>query len=215
MRFSDRSQAGQLLAQALNHYASNPGVVVLALPRGGVPVGFEVACALNVPLDIIVVRKLGVPDRVELAMGAIASGDVRVLNQEIVDWLQISPAVIDRVIELETMELQRRERVYRGAMPPLEIAGKIAVLVDDGIATGSTMRAAVEVVRSRNPRRVVIAVPTAPASTIKELRSVVDDFVSVISSDAFVGVGQWYQDFRQVSDEITRDLYERARLQHG
>ena len=215
MRFSDRSQAGQLLALELSHYASDPGVLVLALPRGGVPVGFEVACALNVPLDIIVVRKLGVPDREELAMGAIASGDVRVLNQEIIDWLQIRPAMIDRVTELETMELHRRERVYRGAMPPLEIAGKIALLVDDGIATGSSMRAAVEVVRSRNPRRVVIAVPTAPASTIEALRSVADDFVSVISSDAFVGVGQWYEDFRQVSDEVTRDLYERARLRHG
>jgi putative phosphoribosyl transferase len=215
MRFSDRSQAGQLLAQELREYASNPDVVVLALPRGGVPVGFEVACALNAPLDIIVVRKLGVPDREELAMGAIASGDVRVLNQDVIDWLQIPPAVIDRVTELETMELDRREQAYRGAMPPLEIAGKIAILVDDGIATGSTMRAAVEVVRSRNPLHVVIAVPTAPASTIKELRRVADDFVSVISSDAFVGVGQWYEDFRQVSDEVTRDLYERARLQHG
>jgi putative phosphoribosyl transferase len=144
-------------------------------------------------------------------MGAIATGDVRVLNQEIIDWLQIPPAVIDRVTELQTMELHRREQAYRGTMPPLEIAGKIVILVDDGIATGSTARAAVEVVRSRNAQRVVIAVPTAPVSTIKELRNVADDFVSVISSDAFVGVGQWYEDFRQVSDEVTRDLYERAR----
>jgi putative phosphoribosyl transferase len=215
MRFSDRSHAGQLLAQKLREYASNPDVVILALPRGGVPVGFEVAFALNAPLDIIVVRKLGVPDRVELAMGAIASGAVRVLNQEIIDWLQIRPAVIDRVTELETAELGRREQAYRGAMPALEIAGKIAILIDDGIATGSTMRAALEVVRSRNPQRVVIAVPTAPVSTTKELRGVADDFVCVISSDAFVGVGQWYEDFRQVSDEVTRDLYERARLHHG
>ena len=211
MRFADRSQAGQVLAQELSHYANNPDVVVLALPRGGVPVGFEVASTLNAPLDIIVVRKLGVPDREELAMGAIATGDVRVLNQEIIDWLQIPPAVIDRVTELQTMELHRREQAYRGTMPPLEIAGKIVILVDDGIATGSTARAAVEVVRSRNAQRVVIAVPTAPVSTIKELRNVADDFVSVISSDAFVGVGQWYEDFRQVSDEVTRDLYERAR----
>jgi putative phosphoribosyl transferase len=215
MRFSDRSQAGQLLAHELREYASNPDVLILALPRGGVPVGFEVACALNAPLDIIIVRKLGVPEREELAMGAIASGSVRVLNQEIIDWLQIQPSVIDRVTELETAELGRRERAYRGAMPALEMAGKIAILVDDGIATGSTMRAAVEVVRSRNPQRVVIAVPTAPASTLKELQGVADDFVCVISSDAFVGVGQWYEDFRQVSDEVTRDLYERARLQHG
>jgi putative phosphoribosyl transferase len=211
MRFSDRSEAGQLLAQRLSGYANNPDLVILALPRGGVPVGYEVASALNAPLDIIVVRKLGVPEREELAMGAIASGDLRVLNQEIIDWLQIPPDVIDRVTELETTELHRREHVYRGTMPPLEISGKIVVLVDDGIATGSSMRAAVEVVRSHNPQLVVVAVPTAPASTIKELRSVVDDFVSVISSDAFVGVGQWYKDFRQVSDEVTRELYERAR----
>ncbi len=184
MRFSDRSEAGQQLAQKLSDYANHPDVVILALPRGGVPVGVEIATALPAPLDIIVVRKLGVPDREELAMGAIASGDVRVLNQEIIDWLQIPPAVIDRVTELETTELRRREQVYRGTTPPLEIAGKIVILVDDGIATGSTMRAAVEVVRSRHPQRVVIAVPTAPASTIKELRNAVDDFVSVISSDA-------------------------------
>lgn len=215
MRFSDRSHAGQVLAQELGHYANNPDVVVLALPRGGVPIGFEVASALNVPLDIIVVRKLGVPDREELAMGAIASGDVRVLNQEIIDWLQIPAAVIDRVTRLETVELHRRERAYRGEMPPLQTADKIAILVDDGIATGSTMRAAVLVVRSWHPQRVVIAVPTAPASTIKELRSVADDFVTVISSEAFVGVGQWYEDFHQVSDEVTRDLYERARRRGG
>jgi putative phosphoribosyl transferase len=211
MRFSDRSEAGRQLAQKLSDYANHPDVVILALPRGGVPVGSEIATALNAPLDIIVVRKLGVPDREELAMGAIASGDVRVLNQEIIDWLQIPPAVIDWVTALETTELRRREQVYRGTTPPLEIAGKIVILVDDGIATGSTMRAAVEVVRSRHPQRVLVAVPTAPASTIKELRSAVDDFVTVISSDAFVGVGQWYVDFCQVSDEATRELYERAR----
>ena len=211
MQFSDRSQAGQLLAQKLKHYANNPDVVVLALPRGGVPVGIEVARALNVPLDIIVVRKLGVPEREELAMGAIATGDVRVLNQEIIDWLQIPRAVIDRVTESEMAELHRREQAYRGTASPVQLAGKIAILVDDGIATGSTMRAAVAVVRSQNPQGVVIAVPTAPVSTIKDLRTTVDDFVSVISSDAFVGVGQWYEDFRQVSDEVTRECYERAR----
>jgi putative phosphoribosyl transferase len=210
MRFSDRSEAGRQLAQKLSDYANHPDVVVLALPRGGVPVGFEIAAALNAPLDIIVVRKLGVPNREELAMGAVASGDVRVLNNEIIDWLQIPPAVIDRVTELETVELHRREQLYRGKMPPLEITGKIVLLVDDGIATGSTMLAAVKVVRSRHPQRVVIAVPTAPASTIKELHCVVEEFISVISSDAFVGVGQWYEDFRQVSDEVTRELHERA-----
>jgi putative phosphoribosyl transferase len=211
MRFPDRSKAGQLLAQKLAGYADNPDVVVFALPRGGVPVGFQVARALNVPLDIIVVRKLGVPDHEELAMGAIASGDVRVLNQDTIDWMQIPNFVIDRVTEIEKTELQRRELTYRGTASPFDPAGKIVILVDDGIATGSTMRAAVAVVRSRDPQRVVIAVPTAPVSTAKELRSVADDFISIITPDAFVGVGQWYDDFRQVSDEVTRDLYECAR----
>jgi putative phosphoribosyl transferase len=215
MRFPDRSKAGQLLAQKLAGYANNPDAVVFALPRGGVPVGFEVACTLNVPLDIIVVRKLGVPDHEELAMGAIASGDVRVLNHDTIDWLQIPQSVIDRVTESEKVELDRREKTYRGSVPPLDPAGKIVILVDDGIATGSTMRAAVAVVRSRNPRRVVIAVPTAPVSTAKDLGNVADDFVTIIAADAFVGVGQWYEDFRQVSDEVTRELYERARQRGG
>ena len=211
MRFPDRSKAGQLLAQKLAGYFNNPDVLVLALPRGGVPVGFEVACALNVPLDIIVVRKLGVPDHEELAMGAIASGDVRVLNYDTLDWLQIPHSIVDRVTEAEKEELHRREQAYRGAIPPLDPTGKIVILVDDGIATGSTMRAAVEVVRSRNPQRIVIAVPTAPVSTANEFSKVADDFVAIIVEDAFVGVGQWYDDFRQVSDEITRDLCERSR----
>ena len=211
MRFPDRSKAGQLLAQKLAGYANNPDVVVLALPRGGVPVGFEVACTLNVPLDIIVVRKLGVPGHEELAMGAIASGDVRVLNYDTIDWLQIPQSIIDRVTEVEREELHRREQTYRGTMPPLDLAGKTVILVDDGIATGSTMQAAVAVARSRNPQRVVVAVPTAPVSTATEMKNLVDDFVSVITADAFVGVGQWYDDFRQVSDEVTRDLYECAR----
>jgi putative phosphoribosyl transferase len=215
MRFPDRSKAGQLLAQKLAGYANNPDVVVFALPRGGVPVGYEVARALNVPLDIIVVRKLGVPEHEELAMGAIASGDVRVLNHDTIDWLQIPNFVIERVAEMEKTELQRRELTYRGTVPPLDPSGKIVILVDDGIATGSTMRAAVAVVRSRVPQRVVIAVPTAPVSTAKELRNVADDFISIITPDAFVGVGQWYDDFRQVSDEVTRDLYECARRWTG
>lgn len=210
MRFPNRSKAGQLLAQKLAGYANNPDVIVLALPRGGVPVGFEVAFTLNVPLDIIIVRKLGVPDREELAMGAIASGDVRVLNDDTIDWLQIPPSVIDRITEMEKTELHRREHAYRGTRLPLDPAGKIVILVDDGIATGSTMLAAVAVVRSRNPQRVVIAVPTAPVSTAKELGNVVDDFVTLIAADEFGGVGQWYDDFRQVSDEVVRDLYERC-----
>ena len=210
MRFPNRSKAGQLLAQKLAGYTNSLDVIVLALPRGGVPVGFEVAFTLNVPLDIIIVRKLGVPDREELAMGAIASGDVRVLNDDTIDWLQIPRSVIDRITEMEKVELHRRENAYRGTGPPLDPAGKTVILVDDGIATGSTMRAAVAAVRSRNPQRVVIAVPTAPVSTAKELRNVADDFITLIAPDEFVGVGQWYDDFRQVSDEVVRDLYERA-----
>jgi putative phosphoribosyl transferase len=210
MRFPNRSKAGQLLAQKLAGYTNSLDVIVLALPRGGVPVGFEVAFTLNVPLDIIIVRKLGVPDREELAMGAIASGDVRVLNDDTIDWLQIPRSVIDRITEMEKVELHRRENAYRGTGPPLDPAGKTVILVDDGIATGSTMRAAVAAVRSRNPQRVVIAVPTAPVSTAEELRNVADDFVTLIAPDEFVGVGQWYDDFRQVSDEVVRDLYERA-----
>jgi putative phosphoribosyl transferase len=215
MRFPNRSKAGQLLAQNLAGYAHNPDVVILALPRGGVPVAFEVACTLNVPLDIIVVRKLGVPHHEELAMGAVASGDVRVLNHDTIDSLQIPQPVIDRITESEKIELARREKTYRGSTPPLDLANKIAILIDDGIATGSTMRAAVAVVRSQNPRRVVIAVPTAPVSTVKELGTVADDFVTVIAADDFVGVGQWYEDFRQVSDEVTRELFERARRRAG
>ena len=211
MRFPDRSTAGRLLGQKLAGYANNPEVVVLALPRGGVPVGFEIACTLDVPLDIIVVRKLGVPNHEELAMGAIASGNVRVLNNDTIDWLQIPSVVIERVTEMEKTELERRESIYRGTTPPLDPAGKIVILVDDGIATGSTMRAAVAVVRSRSPQRVVIAVPTAPVSTADELRNVADDFVTIIKAEVFVGVGQWYDDFRQVSDDVTRGLYECAR----
>jgi putative phosphoribosyl transferase len=211
MRFPDRSKAGRLLAQKLTGYANNPDVVILALPRGGVPVGFEIACALSVPLDIIVVRKLGVPNHEELAMGAIASGDVRVLNHDTIDWLQIPSSVIEQVTEMEKMELRRRESTYRGTAPLPDPAGKIVILVDDGIATGSTMRAAVAVVRSRSPQRVVIAVPTAPISTAEELANVVDEFVAIVTPDAFVGVGQWYDDFRQVSDEVTRELYECAK----
>jgi putative phosphoribosyl transferase len=210
MRFPDRSKAGQLLAQKLAGYANNPDAMVLALPRGGIPVGYEVACALNVPLDIIIVRKLGVPDHEELAMGAIATGDVRVLNYETINWLQIPRSVIDRVTELEKAELHRREKVYRGTALPLDPAGKTIILVDDGIATGSTMRAALAVVRAQNPQRVVIAVPTAPISTAKELSSLADDFVTIIAADSFLGVGQWYDNFCQVSDEVTRELCERA-----
>ena len=210
MRFPNRSKAGQLLAQKLAGYTNSLDVIVLALPRGGVPVGFEVAFTLNVPLDIIIVRKLGVPDREELAMGAIASGDVRVLNDDTIHWLQIPRSVIDRITEMEKIELHRRENAYRGTGPPLDPTGKTVILVDDGIATGSSMLAAVAVVRSRNPQRVVIAVPTAPVSTANELGNVADDFVTLIAADEFGGVGQWYDNFRQVSDEVVRDLYDCA-----
>jgi putative phosphoribosyl transferase len=210
MRFPDRSKAGQLLAEKLTGYANNPDTMVLALPRGGVPVGFEVARALNVPLDIIIVRKLGVPGREELAMGAIASGGVRVLNHDAIDGLLIPASVIDRVTETEKVELSRREKAYRGTAPPLDPTAKTILLVDDGIATGSTMRAALAVLRAQNPQRVVIAVPTAPVSTAKEFGNLADDFVTIVAADPVLGVGGWYDDFRQVSDEVTRELYEMA-----
>ena len=211
MRFRDRSHAGQLLTERLGGYVNSPDVLVLALPRGGVPVGYEVAKGLNVPLDIVVVRKLGLPGDEELAMGAIASGEVRVLNPDVIQWSQVSNAAIDQVTAREVVELRRRDRIYRGAMPPLEVAGKTVILVDDGIATGCSMRAAVAVMRVRHPMRIVIAVPTAPSSSMKELGREVDDFVALISPVEFVGVGQWYEDFSQVSDEETRELYDRAK----
>jgi len=210
MRFRDRTEAGKLLAAKLGRYANRADVVVLALPRGGVPVAFEVARALNAPLDLFLVRKLGVPGHEELAMGAIASGGGRVLNEEVVAYLRISDDLINAVAAEEELELERRERAYRGERPMPLLEGRTVILIDDGVATGSTMRAAVAALRQKSPAQIVVAVPTAADSTASELRAEVDDFVAVIEPEEFFAVGQWYENFSQTTDAEVRDLLERA-----
>jgi putative phosphoribosyl transferase len=210
MRFRDRTEAGKLLAAKLGRYANRTDVLVLALPRGGVPVAFEVARALNAPLDLFLVRKLGVPGHEELAMGAIASGGGRVLNDEVVAHLRISDELINAVVAEEELELERRERAYRGERPMPAVDGRTVILIDDGVATGSTMRAAVAALRQKSPAHLVVAVPTAAASTALELRAEVDDFVAVIEPEEFFAVGQWYENFSQTTDAEVRDLLERA-----
>ena len=211
MIFRDRSQAGKHLATKLLHYKDRPDVRVLALPRGGVPVAFEVAQALRVPLDIFLVRKLGVPGHEELAMGAIASGGVRVLNDEVVDYLGIPERVIDSIAAQELSELTRRERAYRGDRPEPDVKGKTVILVDDGLATGSTIRAAAQALRQRGPRQIVVAVPVSASETCDEYRMGVDEIVCAETPEPFFGVGRWYTDFSQTSDEEVHDLLERAR----
>lgn len=208
--FRDRSDAGRILAGMLGEYARRPDVVVLALPRGGVSVGFEIARALSAPLDIVVVRKLGVPGQEELAMGAVASGQIRVLNEDVVRALSLSNQIIEAVTERERRELIRRERIYRGERQPIEVQGRTVILVDDGLATGSTMRAAVMALRQREPARIVIAVPTAAPDTCSELRAEVEGIVCAMMPEPFSSVGMWYEDFSQTSDEEVRDLLERA-----
>ena len=208
--FRDRTEAGRRLAAALARYAGRSDVLVLALPRGGVPVGYEVAAALGAPLDVFVVRKLGVPGQPELAMGAIATGGVRVLNAEVVAALDIPAGVIDAVTERERVELQRRERAYRGSRPALSVEGRIVILVDDGLATGATMRAAAAAVKAQRPARVVVAVPTAARETCDELRDEVDEVVCLETPPFFGAVGMWYEDFRETSDQEVRDLLSKA-----
>jgi predicted phosphoribosyltransferase len=206
MLFHDRFEAGRVLASKLTEFANRPDVVVLALPRGGVPVGFEVAKALNVPLDIFVVRKLGVPGHRELAMGAIASGGVRVLNDDVVRALQIPQEMIDAIAAEEERELDRREREYRDGRPPTNVQGRTVILVDDGLATGSSMRVAALALRQKQPARIVVAVPVASARTCSEFANEVDKVVCAVTPEPFWAVGQWYEDFSQTSDEEVRDL---------
>lgn len=210
MRFRNRVEAGQMLAKRLAKYVNRPEVLVLALPRGGVPVGFEVAQALNAPLDVFVVRKLGVPGHEELAMGAIASGGVRVLNGSVVEGLNIPDDLIDAVAAQESQELERRERAYRDDRSAPDVQGRTVILVDDGIATGSTMKAAVEALRQLEAGRIVVAAPTAALSTVREMRGDVDELVAVMTPADFMGVGQWYEDFSQTTDEEVRELLERG-----
>lgn len=210
MRYRDRRQAGRALALQLAEYAEREDVVVLALPRGGVPVAFEVAQALHAPLDVFLVRKLGVPWHEELAMGAIASGGVRVLNDEVVRQLGIDAATIDAVAAREQAELHRREQAYRQGRPDLDLAGKTAIVVDDGLATGSTMRAAIVALRKLGPARVIVAVPVAAAETCRELRAIADAVVCTVTPYPFGGVGAWYEDFSQTEDDEVRLLLAQA-----
>ena len=213
--FHDRADAGRLLARELTAYANRPDVLALALPRGGVPVAFEVAQALGAPLDIILVRKLGVPGEQELAMGAIASGGVRVLNEDVVRMIGVPSAVIDAVTAREQRELNRRERLYRGDHPYPLIRGRTVILIDDGIATGATMRAAIALVRRQQPAAVVVAAPVAPASTCDELRPDVDDLVCVRTPEGFLAIGLWYESFPQTTDDEIRDLLDQAWRDHA
>ncbi len=208
--FRDRTEAGRLLAETLREYADRKDVVVLALPRGGVPVGYEVAKALNAPLDVFVVRKLGLPGQEELAMGAIASGGARVLNRELISALGIPDEVVEQVTQDEQRELERREREYRDGRPPIDVRGRTVILVDDGLATGSSMRVAVLALKQKQPTQIVVAVPVAPRESRAETESVADKVVCVVTPEPFWGVGQWYEDFSQTSDEEVRDLLRRA-----
>jgi putative phosphoribosyl transferase len=208
--FMNRSDAGKRLAEGLLQREDLENAVVLALPRGGVPVGFEVARALRAPLDAFVVRKLGVPGHEELAMGAIASGDVVVWNEDILGELHVSQDIIDRVVAREREELKRRESAYRGDRLPIVIEGRTVVLVDDGLATGASMRAAVSAVRSRQPSRIIVAVPAAPLDTCESFRSSVDEVICLMTPRPFSAVGLWYADFSQTTDREVRELLDRA-----
>jgi predicted phosphoribosyltransferase len=208
--FRDRPHAGRVLAELLDDYRGEADGLVLALPRGGVPVGYEVAGHLGLPLDVVVVRKLGVPGREELAMGAIASGGVRVLNDDVVQHLAIYPGIVDAVAERESIEVERREREYRGDRPRPDVNGRLIVLVDDGLATGSTMKAAVIALRRQGPRYIVVAVPVAATATCEEFAGIADRVVCARAPEAFSAVSNWYDDFSQTSDEEVRALLSDA-----
>ena len=210
-RFRDRREAGRRLAEQLAAYAGRDDVIVLALPRGGVPVAFEVARAIGAPMDVFVVRKIGVPWHEELAMGAIASGGARVLDPDIIESCGVSREEVEAITATEAAELRRREEQYRGTRPFPSLAGKTVLLVDDGLATGSSMRVAATAVRAKAPARIVIAVPVAPRDTCEALREVADDTVCAMIPEPFQAVGLWYQDFSQTSDEEVRALLAEAR----
>ncbi|MGR8981107.1 MAG: phosphoribosyltransferase [Gammaproteobacteria bacterium] len=209
--FENRIQAGRLLAQALaGKYARRPDVTVLALPRGGVPVGFEVARVLEAPLDIMLVRKLGTPGHEELAMGAIASGGVRVMNPDVVSIIHISHEIIEEVTRNERHELEKRERAYRGEHPPPVVENRCVIVVDDGLATGASMRAAVAALKQRRPAAVVVAIPVAPPDTVDLLQQEADDVVCLATPEPFGAVGRWYRDFSQTDDDEVKFLLARA-----
>lgn len=211
MIYRDRSDAGKKLSRKLAQFRDRDDVVVLGLPRGGVPVAYEVARELNAPLDIFLVRKLGVPGHEELAMGAIATGGVRVVNDDVVRYLRIPRRVIDAVAARELLELRRREIRYRGNRPKPEVAGKTVILIDDGLATGSTIRAAASALRQQMPERIVVAVPVSAPQSCNEYQIGADEIICGATPEPFLGVGQWYDDFSQTTDEEVHDLLERAR----
>jgi predicted phosphoribosyltransferase len=204
--FLDRRDAGRRLAVELSDYADQNDLLVLALPRGGVPVAYEVARALHAPLDVFMVRKLGVPGYEELAMGAIATGGLRVLDEDLIRMLDLPREVIERVTAAEMRELERREREYRGDRPPIDVRGRTVILIDDGLATGSTMRAAIAALKKEGAKRIVVAVPVAPPETCESLKAQVDDVVCAVTPEPFRAVGLWYRDFSQTTDEEVRDL---------
>jgi len=208
--FRDRSEAGRQLAAKLRTYANRSDVIVLALPRGGVPVAYEVARALGAPLDVFVVRKLGVPGYEELAMGAVATGGVRVLNEDVVQGLHIPDYVIDAVAAWEQQELARREQVYRGDRPQPDVRDRTVILVDDGLATGATMLAAVRALRQQQPAQIVVAVPTASPETCAQMKTEADEVVCPITPQPFYSVGLWYENFSQTTDEKVRELLARS-----
>jgi putative phosphoribosyl transferase len=208
--FRDRTEAGQLLAERLRAYERHSDAIVLALPRGGLPVGFEIANELELPLDVFVVRKLGVPGQRELAMGAIASGGIRVLNQDVLRAMPHAAATVAAVTSEEAQEVERRERDYRQSRPAPEVNGRVVILVDDGLATGATMLAAIAALRQKDPAKIVVAVPVCPPETLGEVERAADETVILLAPDWFRGVGQFYENFAQLSDETVRLLLARA-----
>jgi len=208
--FRDRTEAGQLLAEQLEAYERHPEAIVLALPRGGMPVAYEIANKLRLPLDVFVVRKLGVPGYKELAMGAIASGGVRVLNEDVLRALPGADQMVAEVTRQETRELERRERDYRGDRPSPELSGRFVILIDDGLATGATMLAAIAALRKKTPAKIIVAVPVCPPETLPEIERVADETVTLFAPAWFRGVGQFYDDFAQISDDEVRVLLARA-----
>jgi putative phosphoribosyl transferase len=214
-RFTDRSHAGRELAAVLSSYKNRGDVVVLALPRGGVPVAFEVARVLHAPLDVFIVRKLGLPAHPEYAIGAIASGGVRVLNDDLVGRLSIPAATIDAVAEREQVELQRRERLFRGERPLIDVRDKAVLLIDDGLATGSTMKAAIQALRAEGPKSIIVAVPVGSPAACAEMKLIADEVICARSPAAFSAVGQWYEDFTQTSDAEVRVLLNGVAVHAG
>ncbi len=210
LRFKNRAEAGRSLAERLSAYADRPDTLVLGLPRGGVPVAYEVATALNAPLDVFVVRKLGVPGHEELAMGAIATGGARTLNHDVIRYLHIPGEVIDEVTEREERELERRERLYRDNRPARSPRDRVTILVDDGLATGSSMRAAALAVRQQEPASIIVAVPVAASQACEDLRSEADEVICLYTPEPFYAVGLWYEDFSQTTDEEVRESLARA-----